>query len=213
MSKYKVGDKVVIRDDLVINYTYGGYMWIESMEKFKGKVVTIQNVNNFCYDIEEMHCGWTDEMIKGLAKDEEGVKMINNIEVGMKLQLKDDLDAGIKVFPKGSIADVTKVEFEKKMVNIKFGSDLGVFKFDEVSEYFIEYVEKKEEEPKVFTGELGEDISRIIQSGKAIVVILESGFKGVAKCNENDEYDFEVGKRIAYLKAKIAEMEDELTTY
>ena len=72
MSKYSVGNKVRIREDLVVGKAYGSYYFIYSMSKFKGKEVIITKVLNSeegekVYKIEGWY--WTDKMIEGLAKD------------------------------------------------------------------------------------------------------------------------------------------------
>jgi hypothetical protein len=64
--KFKVGDKVRVRKDLVLNHTYGNYFFVSTMEKFKDKIVTIISVCNNCYEIKEDNkCSyWTDEMLE-----------------------------------------------------------------------------------------------------------------------------------------------------
>ena len=69
MSKYKIGDKVKIKEDLII---FGSDSFIKHISKFKGKEVTIEEVNNKTNSYkmeEEKQCDWTDEMIEGLVKD------------------------------------------------------------------------------------------------------------------------------------------------
>lgn len=64
--KYKVGDKVRIRRDLKTLEVYGGQLFIEQMEKYKGMPVTISEVFSDTYYIkedEENWC-WTDEMFE-----------------------------------------------------------------------------------------------------------------------------------------------------
>ena len=64
--KYKVGDKVRIRRDLKTLEVYGGQLFIEQMEKYKGMPVTISKVFSDTYYIkedEENWC-WTDEMFE-----------------------------------------------------------------------------------------------------------------------------------------------------
>jgi len=51
---------------------------------------------------------------------------------------------------------------------------------------------------------------RIITSGNAVIVFLDDGSKGVAKCMEDDYYDQTKGIKIAYLRAKIKSMNKEL---
>lgn len=228
MNKYKVGDKVVVRNDLVLDKWYGRYFWTTSMDKFKGKIVTIEEeLDSFYpgYHIKDMRgCAWTDEMFEGLAKDktkiEESVVMEKlELIVGMELELKADLDCGIKVLPKGSKATIDKLNPATEIVNITMsGIGKGVFKIAEINEYFKAYVEAPKE--IIYQGELGEGIKSIIQLGNQVCVILDNGTKGVAVCHNDDEFDFEVGKRVATIKAeikdlkdKIDNLEDELLTY
>lgn len=70
--KYKVGDKVRIREDLVIGGNYGGSVAVDDMADMGGSVVTIERVGNLGYYIEEDPDGycWTDEMFEGLVEEE-----------------------------------------------------------------------------------------------------------------------------------------------
>lgn len=67
MNKYNVGDKVVIRKDLVVDEYYGGFIWYRNMQYMKEKnyVIIEQDFEGGFY--------WTtnewvisDEMIEGL---------------------------------------------------------------------------------------------------------------------------------------------------
>jgi hypothetical protein len=84
MMKYKVGDKVRVRKDLVIDSVYGGDSFPEGMAMFRGKVVTIsKRLNNGKYYILEDNSGyawtWTNEMFEGLANEAPSiVKRIND---------------------------------------------------------------------------------------------------------------------------------------
>ena len=64
--KYKVGDKVRIREDLVTGGNYGGSVAVDDMADMGGSVVTIERVGNLRYYIEEDPDGycWTDEMFE-----------------------------------------------------------------------------------------------------------------------------------------------------
>lgn len=42
--KYKVGDKVIIRKDLIDGYLYDGETWVYLMDGFKGKELTIKSI-------------------------------------------------------------------------------------------------------------------------------------------------------------------------
>lgn len=125
------------------------------------------------------------------------------LKVGMKLELIKDLDCGIRVIEKGEIFRIQHISANKVSL-INDGIGVGVFELEEVKEYFKEYIEEIKTD---------EDVKRVIYSNKVTVVILNSGIKGIAKCLEEDEYDKKTGYRIAYLKAKIKEMNKELKSY
>jgi hypothetical protein len=64
--KFKVGDKVRVRKDLVDEQKYGGQCFVYDMSKFMDKIATIKSVYNSCYCIEEDggEWFWTDEMFE-----------------------------------------------------------------------------------------------------------------------------------------------------
>ena len=79
MALYNVGDRVVVRDDLVLNEYYWmlngdpkrdilSDSFVKGMDKFLGQVVTIRSFNGK-YQIKEYSCNWTDEMFFGLEED------------------------------------------------------------------------------------------------------------------------------------------------
>ena len=125
------------------------------------------------------------------------------LKVWMKLELIKDLDCGIRVIEKGEVFRVQHISANKvSLINNEIG--VGVFELEEVKEYFKEHIEEIKTD---------EDVKRVIYSDKVTVVILNNGIKGIAKCLEEDEYDKKVGYRIAYLKAKVKEMNKELKSY
>jgi hypothetical protein len=68
--KYKVGDKVKIREDLISDKTYGDNTFISEMMPWRGQVATIMCCRKYGYLLEG--CGswdWTDEMIEGLVSE------------------------------------------------------------------------------------------------------------------------------------------------
>lgn len=71
MNKYKVGDKVKVREDLEIWKIYGTDVFIDDMAELKGKEVTIKEVEpKFnSYRIKETGYNWTDDMFEGLAEE------------------------------------------------------------------------------------------------------------------------------------------------
>lgn len=68
--KYKVGDKVRVRDDLVVGKRYsmaGGKVddsFVDSMSPLRGKIVTIADSSGKKYRIKECGFNWTDEMFE-----------------------------------------------------------------------------------------------------------------------------------------------------
>lgn len=69
MSKYKKGDKVVIRKDLIVGEVYGGFDWHEGKENLKEKdYVIISKRYGEAYEIDDGII--TDEMIEGLYNED-----------------------------------------------------------------------------------------------------------------------------------------------
>lgn len=70
MNKYKVGDKVIVRKDLIVDEFYDGLYWSEGKEYLKVKdYVVIEEVDIVGdYWIEDGHF-ISDEMIAGLYMD------------------------------------------------------------------------------------------------------------------------------------------------
>lgn len=62
--KYKIGDKVRVREDLIVDQWYGDDIFISEMVSFKGKIVTIKKNQYNKYLIKEGSTtwNWTDEM-------------------------------------------------------------------------------------------------------------------------------------------------------
>lgn len=78
MGKYKVGDKVKVRKDLVLGKNYSGWNFVNSMAKFMGKTVTIKEFSSLSgtYRIEEdigLH-GWGVDMFEDIKNKEESKK-------------------------------------------------------------------------------------------------------------------------------------------
>lgn len=83
--KFKVGDKVRVREDLEINKMYGTYELIKEMAHLKGEIVTIKEVLKSGYRIEEEYYMWTDEMleeVKAEVKEKTFREVIATIKEG-----------------------------------------------------------------------------------------------------------------------------------
>ena len=82
--KYKVGDKVKVREDLRLDRTYNKFTINREMKNLAGTIVTIQRINENYYRIVEDDgmWGWTDKMFEDKVEDS---KMDNNnITVNME---------------------------------------------------------------------------------------------------------------------------------
>lgn len=67
MSKYNVGDTVVIRKDLVVGEVYGGCYWDDTDDFMKEKnYVVIEEIDGGDYWIEDCDTFVSEEMIAGL---------------------------------------------------------------------------------------------------------------------------------------------------
>jgi hypothetical protein len=63
MSKYKVGDKVKVREDLELNKKYGSIVCLPEMLRKAGKTITIRSVASTSnYRINESIYAWSDDM-------------------------------------------------------------------------------------------------------------------------------------------------------
>lgn len=63
---YKVGDKVKIREDLLVGNNYDGYDFVRSMVKHKVVIIN-EVVDDEFYNVDESECAYTDEMIECLV--------------------------------------------------------------------------------------------------------------------------------------------------
>ena len=65
MNKFKIGDKVRLRDDLKVGEEYGEVSFSSSMNKLKGKELTIEGMSlKGNYEIEESYFFLSDEMLE-----------------------------------------------------------------------------------------------------------------------------------------------------
>lgn len=120
--KYKVGDKVRVRDDLVIDNDYGdSYVSFTSdMAYYKGQVVTISEVGDYFYKIKEdslYNWSWVDEMFEDVSDD------IKSSEITVKNLLdKTLLELG------GFIVSIVNSRFEVSMGNNYIKRDTELYK-------------------------------------------------------------------------------------
>ena len=89
--KYKVGDKVRVRKDLVADNYYGGVYYVDAMGEFKNKEAIITKVGDIAYQLNDCTCWFSDEM---LELDNEGALLEYALEkLGMtKEELEDEMN-------------------------------------------------------------------------------------------------------------------------
>lgn len=63
-NKFKVGDKVKVREGLVVDKKYDGVYYTSSMANMSGKVLTIYYIGNDFYEVKEHDLYWSDEMLE-----------------------------------------------------------------------------------------------------------------------------------------------------
>ena len=65
MSKYEVGNKVLLRKDLEVGEMYKGCSLVESMKQYLGKEAIIEKVDydgDYKIDLDDREWYWTDDM-------------------------------------------------------------------------------------------------------------------------------------------------------
>ena len=65
MNKFKVGDKVKLRDDLEVGRDYGGITFLRDMKDLQGKELTIDRISRQGnYILKEGRCYYSEEMLE-----------------------------------------------------------------------------------------------------------------------------------------------------
>ena len=67
--KYKIGDKVKVRQDLVPGNFYGKDYYISSMDEFKNKECVITEIWDQSYQINNFGYWWSEEMFESVDDD------------------------------------------------------------------------------------------------------------------------------------------------
>lgn len=102
--RYKIGDKVKVREDLIVGRQYGGDCFVEGMKELLGKVVEISDVfREKEYTVRGNLFGWTDEMIEGkvkstMTKSDLKTGMIVTTESGQEYWVMKNNVSGIDAF-------------------------------------------------------------------------------------------------------------------
>lgn len=108
MAKYKVGDKVRVK-----NYPVNvGPGWAMGMDRMLGKIVKICKVTSRgWYQIEDSYYEWCDEMFEGLVQKTTGNEIIDllmkklGVEVGEEFEIVGSIYSPYKITEKGFLID------------------------------------------------------------------------------------------------------------
>lgn len=109
MSKYKNGDKVVIRKDLVVGEWYGNVQWWSADDFMKKYEYLIINEVDDDGDFWIEGCGTfvSEEMIAGLYKEDKEM----SVKTGDKVRIIKDV-RGCRTIKKGDIVEIDRIEYD-----------------------------------------------------------------------------------------------------
>lgn len=92
-TRYKVGDKVRVREDLSWDEVYGGVIVTGTMRYYRGKVVEITSKNNVSYSIKGCPYYFSDEMFEPVfTKADLKTGHVVTVRSGEKLVLIKNMD-------------------------------------------------------------------------------------------------------------------------
>lgn len=92
--KYKVGDKVRVKKNLLSDTSYGKHTFISEMERFRGENATITQADNDTYqiDIDNAEWYWSGEMLEPVEFTKADLKLedILTTRSGARIYVKDN---------------------------------------------------------------------------------------------------------------------------
>lgn len=194
----KVGDKVRVREDLIVNSNYGGEMFCGGyMESLKGRIATIVEVYDclsYDIDIDEEGWMWTEEMFEIIEKEVSvNMKELTFREVIANIKEGEVWESEmVKIFIDSEEKDITILKkegfFNCEAIGIKY--DI-VFKLKRPQYTFQEAFEAFEEGKEIescesgFKFEIYEDATKIKREGyktiyeyKAVKIFSTEEIKG-----------------------------------
>lgn len=131
--KFKVGDLVRVRDDLVVGRKYGSDKFIYDMEQYKGKITTIIKVfSDGTYLIK--YCdwwNWADEMLEKANIDDYIKQFLDENKEVFK-----NYDINFSVTPKPQILDEVEKRYLSNIIRPFRGRVIGIVKIgSHIQEY------------------------------------------------------------------------------
>lgn len=122
-TKYKIGDKVKVREDLICGEDYGIENFVDKMEKYKGKITEIENIfKNGEYILKACdYWGFTDEMLEPVEGPmlEEPVK-----EFSIEDLVNAPLGTKITIDNKRDFFKANKIDFEDSDYSLTVGEEI-----------------------------------------------------------------------------------------
>lgn len=219
--KVNVGDKFLVRKDLVDEKYYGADCFIREMRG--GKVVTISEViEPHGYTVNEDYFRYTPEMFDSRVIP---IKSVSELKPGDSILIREDLKEGFQGyggynFNRYMLDTIGKVVTVEKVFNWKepsvgilenpwyYHSTMIAGKVVPLSYNECKPYPSQDNDKAVFDVSVALVIERVIYSPPATVLFYSDpdGItrKVVAMCNPKDEYSEEVGLEKACLKALIA---------
>lgn len=174
--KYKVGDKVRIRRDLVVGGRYGGLDCLQDHKKECGKIFTIESTEGRDYRLNDNEYWWSEKMLEEVDKMKH--------KVGDKVRVRKDLVIG---------RDYGKY-FVSEIMSKKCGKTV---KIKEVEDdfYLLEGCGGYR-----WTEEMLEEVEEmninITAAGNLVTAQMGDNY-GVARCHPEDEFDIFAGAKLA----------------
>lgn len=134
-GELKIGDRVKVREDLIVGRKYGGLNLWENMYDYKGSEGKIVRVTpaGFYY-LESNSYGWSREMLE-LVVSSEGVRFQPGDKVKFKngLILGERYGTGLKVIMRSAFLGLTKAK--GVVLEVDYSDDSCLVKYEESDEY------------------------------------------------------------------------------
>ena len=237
MNRFKVGDRVRVRNDLMINALYDdGCKFIKAMEYMSGEageVVGIEedgrykikfDCDGYCYPHR-----FSDSMLEPINNE--------RFKIGDKVRVKDDLivdtfyDDGCKFISDmkdtlGKVGEIVKISRNEEYIRyiIKLDSDDDYYYPYCFSKSMLEHITKNNEMEiykvgdecpydflnKFWNNFMNKAWAKIVIINNPEVMIIDKNFNiFTAKCNRNDVFNPEIGFEICYKKKRMDILKNE----
>ena len=185
--KYKIGDKVKVREDLIVDQSYPHVYFRDTMKPYK--VVTIKGHTICGYSVEENVFVYSDNMLEGLYKEKGENKMkfkVGDIVIGNEKANKYNFTR------EGFIGEVTQVHGERMHIKRYCGIDSF---YNVLQSCFDLYRENKKEEVNMKT-------KQKLIIAEPYTILIEGDKKTTVKANDEDYNQFK-GVVMALLQHKL----------